>query len=176
MGVADIEYTKAHVEAALFRSAGVPLGSYAYGPATNPDASVKGSNRRYAESGKKVGHVYIHVRGSGDDYTGRQSDLANRSQFADLDTTLSALVDAMKHTKVREALKRLDDASYAAKPGDPNAGVQEWLHGKDAIPVTGDWYGYDRNSNVKKKITKIAINMRSHGDALFISSAYPEFD
>jgi len=164
MGVAGIEYTKAHIEAALFRSAGVPLKSYAYGPATNPDSSAPGSNRNYKPSGKKVGHVYIHVKGGGDDTTGRQSDLANRSRFADLETTIGALVEAMKHVDVKAALQRLDAL----------ASPQEWLHGAHAIPVTGAWYGYPRNSGALRKIKTIAINLRSHGDALFISSVYPE--
>jgi hypothetical protein len=54
--------------------------------------------------------------------------------------------------------------------------VREWLHGGDAMPAMGDWPGYDCNSNVKKKNTGIGVNMRSHGDALFISSANPEID
>jgi hypothetical protein len=44
------------------------------------------------------------------------------------------------------------------------------------MPAKGDWPGYDRNGNVRKRITRTAMNMRSLGYALFNSSASPEFD
>ena len=66
------------------------------------------------------------------------------------------------------------DLTRAAARLDALASPQEWLHGAHAIPVTGAWYGYPRNSGALRKIKTIAINLRSHGDALFISSVYPE--
>lgn len=162
MGVADFSYDKAAVEAALFRSGGVPLESYAYGPATNPDPSA--GFRKYKASGKGVGHVYIHVEGSGNDVEGHGAGLAKKSRFADHETMISAIVEALQHTTARAALRRLDQ----------NLGSQEWLHGASAIPLAGAWYGYAQNETVKRKILKVALNLRSHGDALFISSAYPE--
>ena len=68
--------------------------------------------------------------------------------------------------------------SAAGKQGlawlDANAGQQCWLHGGTAVAVAGTWYGYAQGEATKRKIITAAINMRSHGDALFISSAYPE--
>jgi hypothetical protein len=65
MGVAGAVYDTAMVEAALFRSGGVRLENYAYGPATNPDPAA--GFRKYVASGKGVGHVYVHTEGGGDD-------------------------------------------------------------------------------------------------------------
>jgi hypothetical protein len=53
----------------------------------------------------------------------------------------------------------------------PQPNVQEWIKN---IPVTGAYYGYAQYSNDKRKIRTCAINMRAHGPALFISSAYPD--
>jgi hypothetical protein len=162
MGVADHVYDKAMVESALFRSGGVNLANYAYGPATNPDPSA--GFRNYKTSGKGVGHVYIHVEGSGDDVSGHGVGLAKKSRYADHETMVSVIVEILKHPSARAALQRL-----VANPGS-----QEWLHGPSGIPVTGAWYGYAQNETVKRKIVKASINLRSHGDALFISSSYPE--
>jgi hypothetical protein len=162
MGVANQTYDKAMVESALFRSGGVALGNYAYGPATNPDPTA--GFRNYKTSGKGVGHVYIHVSGSGDDIGGHGVGLDKKSRYADHETMVSVIVEILKHTLAKEALQRLDQ----------NPGSQEWLHGHSAIPVTGAWYGYAQNETAKRKIIKASINLRSHGDALFISSSYPE--
>jgi hypothetical protein len=162
MGVADHVYDKAMVESALFRSGGVTLESYAYGPATNPDPAA--GFRKYGASGKGVGHVYVHVEGSGDDVSGHGPGLAKKSRYADHETMVSVIVEIMKHANVVAALRRLD----------ANPGTQEWLHGDSAVPVTGAWYGFAQNEATKRKITKVSINLRSHGDALFISSSYPE--
>jgi hypothetical protein len=139
MGVAGLTWGAAMVESALFRSGGVKLENYAYGPATNPDAAA--GFRTYKNQGAGVGHVYIHVSGGGDDTVGRNVGLDKKSRYADRST---------------------------------NPGGQCWLHGASAITISGVWYGYAPNETVKRKIITAAINMRSHGDALFISSSYPE--
>jgi hypothetical protein len=79
-------------------------------------------------------------------------------------TMVGAIVEALRHPTAVAALQNLDN----------NPGTQQWLHGANAIPVTGPWYGCPQNMTVRKKIEKISINMRSHGDALFLSSSYPE--
>lgn len=157
MGVADFTYDRGMVEAALFRSGGTGLARYAYGPALPP------SMRNPKSSGKGVGHVYIHVKGSGDDLVGEGSGRDDRSLFADTAAAVGAIVEIMTHTSVRAALRRLDQ--------DPKPNEQEWIK---SIPLANPWYGYEQHSNVKKKIATCAINMRSHGDALFISSCYPD--
>jgi hypothetical protein len=162
MGVADHEFTGPMVEAALFRSGGVKLESYVYGPATNPDPAA--GFRSYKAQGKGVGHVYIHVEGAGSDLVGRNTGLLKKSRYADFTTAMGVIVEILKHPTARAALKRLDD----------NPGTQEWLNGSTAIPIAGDWYGYAPNETTKRKIVTASINMRSHGDALFISSSYPE--
>ena len=115
-------------------------------------------------TGKGVGHVYIHVDSGGDDTVGKGSGRMDRSVFDSTETAVNVIVAIMTTNAVKAALARLD------QDPQPNNG-QEWLKG---ISVTGDHYGFAQNSDVKKKIKTAAINMRSHGDALFISSCYPD--
>lgn len=157
MGVSTLTFDKPMVIRALSRSGGTELGSYAYGPEL-PD-----SMRNPKATGTGVGHVYIHVDGGGDSTVGRNSGRMDRSVFDCSETAVNVIVELMKTATVKAALTRLDQ--------DPQPNVQEWLK---KIPVTGDYYGFAQNSDAKKKIKTAAINMRSHGDALFISSCYPD--
>lgn len=157
MGVSTLTFDKAMVIRALSRSGGTSLGSYAYGPEL-PD-----SMRNAKATGKGVGHVYIHVDGGGDSTVGKGEGRMDRSVFDSTETAVNAIVEIMTHTRVKAALGRLDQ--------DPQPDPQEWLKN---IPVSGDYYGFPQNSNSKNKIKTVAINMRSHGDALFISSCYPD--
>lgn len=158
MGVSGFTFDKAMVEAALFRSGGTKLDQYAYGPALPPGM------RNAKASGKGVGHVYIHVKGAGDDVVGGNSGRDDRSLFADTRTLIDCVVEIMKTATVRAALQRLDQ--------DPQPNQQEWLKG---IAVTDNYYGYSAGQgDYLRKIATVAINMRSHGDALFISSCYPD--
>lgn len=159
MGVADQTYDKGMVEAALSRSGGTKLDQYAFGP------ELPQSMRNAKASGKGVGHVYIHVRGAGSDLIGNQDDLKNRSQFADKQTAILAIVEIMQNASVKAALATLDIYPQT------ESSKQQWLH---HIPLSGAFYGFERNSDTKKKIKDCSINMRAHGDALFISSCYPE--
>jgi hypothetical protein len=45
MGVADHKWDAGMVEAALFRSGGVRISSYQFGPATNPGPKAEGFRR-----------------------------------------------------------------------------------------------------------------------------------
>ena len=161
MGVASLNFDASMVESALFRSSGVTPDSYQYGPATNPDPSA--GFRSYPTSGKSVGHDYVHVQGKGDGKENWGEGLAKKSRYADRATMIGVLVEVLKHPTAKEALQRLD----------ANPGRQEWLQGGKAIPMTGVWYGYPADETAKRKIEKVRINLRSHGDALFISSSYP---
>ena len=40
--------------------------------------------------------------------------------------------------------------------------------------MVGDYYGRARGQENTGKIVSVSINLRSHGDALFISSCYPD--
>ena len=73
MGVAGMTWDEAMVEAALFRSGGVKLESYAYGPAPSPNAAD--GLRSYKAQGSGVGHVYIHVHGTGNETVGNNAGL-----------------------------------------------------------------------------------------------------
>lgn len=158
MGVSEFTYDKAMVEAALFRSGGVKLDRYAYGPALPPSMRTPKAN------GKGVGHVYIHVKGGGDVVVGGNSGRNDRSLFADTRTLIDCVVEIMTTPQVRAALLRLDQ--------DPQPSPQEWLK---RIPVAGDFYGYSaEQGDYLRKIVTVSINLRSHGDALFISSCYPD--
>lgn len=158
MGVAEITWTRNAIERAISRSRAVKLAQYAYGPEL-PD-----THRQPKTSGKGVGHTYIHVEGTGAaDHLGRGSGLQKKSRFADFDTMVTCIVQVMRLPPVKDALGRLD-----ANPGNDH---QEWLH---HLPVTGEVKGYRQHGTTLEKIKDISINMRSHGDALFISSCYPE--
>lgn len=158
MGVSSHTFDKGMVEAALSRSGGVGLGAYAYGP------ELPESMRNAKPTGKKVGHVYIHVKGDGDNLVGANAGRDDRSLFADTQTAVNAIVEVLATATCKSALGRLDQ--------DPQPNAQEWIK---SIPVTGHYYGYAAGQNAtKRKIATVAINMRSHGDALFISSCYPD--
>lgn len=162
MGVADLTWDTAMVEAALFRSGGVKLENYAYGPA--PDPSATAGFRSYKAQGSGVGHVYIHVQGGGDTTVGVNAGLAKKSRYADRQTAIAVIVEILNSAGGKQGLAWLD----------ANPGGQCWLHDGTAIAVTGDWYGYAPQETGRRKIVSASINMRSHGDALFISSSYPE--
>jgi hypothetical protein len=158
MGVQNMTYDTAAVEAALFRSTGIKYGGMQYGPAIAPD------KRAPTNSGKGVGHVYMHDADQ-DPITGRNAPMS-KSAYENHTVMVAVLVEALASTKGKAALKWLDD-----HPGSTDG---LWLHGPSAIPVTGDWYGYAQGGNALKKISKVSINIRAHGDALFITSSYPE--
>ncbi|MDV7143979.1 hypothetical protein R3X27_14925 [Tropicimonas sp. TH_r6] len=158
MGVSNLNFDRGMIERALSRSGGTALTAYAYGP------ELPQSMRNAKPTGKKVGHVYIHVKGSGDSTVGAGAGRDDRSLFVDTQTAIAAIVEIMTHQKVKDALARLDQ--------DPQPNEQEWIH---AIPVSGHFYGYARaQGDYPRKISTVSINMRSHGDALFISSCYPD--
>ena len=104
------------------------------------------------------------MEGTGDNLSGHDTGLAKRSRYADNATMVSWLAEALRHPSALAALQHLDSS----------VGSQVCLHGAYAVPVTGHWYGYSQNDPAKRKIAKSSINMRSHGDALFLSPTYPE--
>jgi hypothetical protein len=158
MGVADALYDTAMVEAVLFRSTGVRLGGMQYGPATNP------ATRTYTPSGKGVGHVYMHT-GEPEELSGRAGP-AHKSRFKDEATMVAVIVDILGTAEGKAKLKWLDD--------HPTVAAGLWLHGASALTVSKPWYGYEQGGAALKKIQSAALNMRAHGDALFITSAYPD--
>jgi hypothetical protein len=146
------------VESVLFRSTGVKLDGMQYGPATNP------ATRSYKASGKGVGHVYMHT-GTQESLSGRAGP-DHKSRFKDETTMVAVIVDILATAQGKAALKWLDD--------HPTVAQGLWLHGKSALAVTKPWYGYEQDGTALKKIKTAALNMRAHGDALFITSAYPD--
>ncbi len=95
---------------------------------------------------------------------GNNSGLAKKSRYADQKTAVGVLVEILNSAEGKAGLVWLD----------ANPGQQCWLSGAKAIAIKGTWYGYAPAEAAKRKIVTAAINMRSHGDALFISSTYPE--
>lgn len=158
MGVADHVYDTAMVESVLFRSTGVKLDGMQYGPATNP------ATRSYKASGKGVGHVYMHTADK--EALSGLAGPAKKSRFQDQVTMVGVIVDILASAEGKAALLQLD-----APPAKPD-GI--WLHGAHALPVSKPWYGYEQGGKVLKKIKTVALNMRAHGDALFITSVYPD--
>jgi hypothetical protein len=158
MGVADVVYDAAMVESVLFRSTGVPLSGMQYGPATNP------ATRNYRTTGRGVGHVYMHTADR--EQLSGLAGPAHKSRFQDQVTMVGVLVDVLASAEGRAALALLDKT-----PEKPD-GI--WLHGAKALPVSKPWYGYEQGATVLRKIRTVALNMRAHGDALFITSVYPD--
>lgn len=158
MGVAETVYDTAMVESVLFRSTGVRLAGMQYGPATNP------ATRTYNATGKKVGHVYMHT-GDAEQLSGRTGP-AHKSRFQDEATMVAVIVEILATAAGKAKLKWLDD--------NPTVADGLWLHGATALPVSYPWYGYEQGGTALKKIKTAALNMRAHGDALFITSAYPD--
>lgn len=158
MPVADTDYDIAMVESVLFRSTGVKLDGMQYGPATDP------ATRPYNASGKGVGHVYMH--------TAEREELSQRtgpgkkSRFQDNQTMVGVIVEILASTGGKAALQWLDD--------NPTVAAGLWLHGGTALPVSKPWYGYEQKGTDLKKLKTVALNMRAHGDALFITSVYPD--
>ena len=162
MGVATMTFDTAAVEAALFRSTGVAYGSMQYGPATNPASRVL--TKKMQDKGTGVGHVFMHDAHH-DPITGLQAP-NSKSAYQNHTVMVAVIVEILASTKGKQALKWLDD--------HPTSTEGKWLHGATALPVTGDWYGCAQGSRELKKIKTASINIRSHGDALFITSSYPE--
>lgn len=158
MGVATMTIDTAAVEAALFRSTGVKYEGMVYGPATNPAA------RTYTPTGKGRGHVYMHGADA-DNVSGRVGP-GYKSRFQNHDTMVAVIVEVLNTPAGRQRLQWLDD--------NPAATAGLWLHGATGLTVTGAWYGYEQNGATLKRVIKTALNIRSFGDALFITSAYPE--
>jgi len=88
----------------------------------------------------------------------------DRSLFADTQTAVDAIVEILVTATCKAALARLDQ--------NPQPSPQEWIK---SILVSGYYYGHAVGETATKtKIATVAINMRSNGDALFISSCYPD--
>lgn len=162
MGVADMTIDTASIEAALFRSTGVVYSGMQYGPATNP--ATRNLTNKQATKGTGVGHVFMHDAHV-DPTTGLHAPMS-KSAYQNHTVMVAVLVEVLKSPAGQRWLKWLDD--------NPGKGDGVWLHGNTGLAVTGDWYGYAQGSDVLKKITKASVNMRAHGDALFITSSYPE--
>lgn len=158
MGVANAVYDTALVEAVLFRSAGTRLDSMLYGPALPP------SMRSFTAKGKGRGHAYLHSAEA--DPVGGVSGPAHKSRFQDHTTMVAVLVEILATAGGKAALQWLD--------ANPTVANGIWLHGATALPLSNPWYGYEQGGATLKKIDKVALNMRAHGDALFITSAYPD--
>jgi hypothetical protein len=158
MSVADTDYDIAMVESVLFRSTGVKLDGMRYGPATNP------ATRPYTASGKGVGHVYMHTAEK--EELSQRTGPGHKSRFQDNLTMIGVLVDILASREGKLALAWLDD--------NPTVASGIWLRGASSLPVSKAWYGYEQNGNDLKKIKSVALNMRAHGPALFITSVYPD--
>lgn len=158
MGVAGAVYDTAMVEAVLFRSAGTKLAGMVYGPALPP------SMRSFTATGKKRGHAYLHSAEA--DPVGGVSGPSHKSRFKDHTTMVAVLVEILATQGGQNALQWLDN--------NPTVTNGVWLHGNTALPLANPWYGYEQGGTGLKKIKTAALNMRAHGDALFITSAYPD--
>lgn len=172
MGVANQNWTTAAVEAAIFRSEGIAAQRMQYGPAPNPDPAA--NFRNYSPRG--AGHLNVHVEGVLIEGGGGNA-LAQKSRYQNKTVAVRCITEALNtgsaggHGVNGYWLQWLDD----------NPGQQLWLAGNGGGPkngpgigIVGDHYGYRQNSNELYKITRISVNLRSHGDALFIYSSYPD--
>ena len=173
MGVANQVWTTAAVEAAIFRSEGIAPSHMQYGPAPNPNASA--GFRHYTPTG--AGHLNVHVK-SGVLFQGQGGGgLGHKSRYQNARVAVECITEALNKGMANGQSVN----SYWLGWLDSNPGQQLWLAGAGGGPkngpgiaVTGDFYGYLANSNSLMKIERISVNLRSHGDALFIYSSYPD--
>jgi hypothetical protein len=173
MGVANQVWTTADIESAIFRSEGIAPGRLQYGPAPNPDPAA--GFRRYDPAG--VAHLNVHVS-DGVLFEGAGGGgLAHKSRYQNKRVAVEVIAEALN----TGAAGGHPVNSYWLQWLDNNLGQQLWLAGNGGGPkngpgvlVTGDFYGYQGNGTDLLKIERISLNLRSHGDALFIYSSYPD--
>jgi hypothetical protein len=173
VGVANRPWTAADVEEAIFRSEGLPQGALQYGPAPNPDPAA--GFRNYSPTG--AAHLNVHVEdGVLFDQAGGGA-LSQKSRYQNARVAVAVLTEAL-NTGVAGGQPV---NSYWLTWLDNHPGAQLWLAGTGGGPkngpgitITGDYYGYQMNSSALAKIERISVNLRSHGDALFIYSSYPD--
>ncbi len=172
MGVANQIWTTASVESAIFRSEGISPAAMQYGPAPNPDPSA--GFRSYTPTG--AGHLNVHVEGVVFDGAGGGA-LGHKSRYQNSTMAVQCITAALNSGMAGGQSVN----SHWLKWLDDHPGAQLWLAGTGGGPkngpgivVAGDFYGYQQNSSNLKKIARISINLRSHGDALFIHSSYPD--
>ena len=173
MGVANQHWSTEAVEAAIFRSEGIEPARLQYGPAPNPDPAA--GFRRYDPTG--VAHLNVHVE-NGVLFEGAGGGgLTGKSRYQNKRMAVAAIAEALNSGNAGGHAVN----SYWLQWLDDNPGQQLWLAGNGGGPkngpgvrVSGDYYGYQGNSSDLRKIERISLNLRSHGDALFIYSSYPD--
>lgn len=79
---------------------------------------------------------------------------------------VAVLVEILATAAGQAALQWLDD--------HPAVADGLWLHGARAIALSTPRYGFEQGGTILKKIRTAVLNMRAHGDALFITSVYPD--
>ncbi|HDS1654511.1 TPA: hypothetical protein QEL76_002452 [Stenotrophomonas maltophilia] len=128
----------------------------------------------YNNTGKKLGHEYMH-RGAvgiynttGDHPTGMrvltplENNVLNKSRAAN------------RSCSYRLAHFLLNSSQVQVELGNADAGIgpaQKWL--KTVAVTDSSIYGYEAGSDVPKRVCEAAINFRKIGDELFIASLYP---
>jgi hypothetical protein len=172
MGVANQKWTTADIESAIFRSEGIKPANLQYGPAPNPDPAA--GFRQYDPTG--VAHLNVHVDGVVFEGAGG-GGLAHKSRYQNKTVAVAVLVDALNNGMAGGQSVN----SHWLKWLDDHPGSQLWLAGTGGGPkngpgitIAGDYYGYQAGGGALMKIERIAVNLRSHGDALFIYSSYPD--
>jgi hypothetical protein len=172
MGVANQVWTTAAVESAIFRSEGIAPARMLYGPA--PDPNPAAGFRNYSPTG--AGHLNVHVEGVVFEGAGGGA-LAHKSRYQNQTMAVRCITEALNTGMAGGQPVN----SHWLQVLDDHPGAQLWLAGTGGGPkngpgivVTGDYYGYQQNSPNLRKIVRISINLRSHGDALFIHSSYPD--
>jgi hypothetical protein len=158
-------YTLTEAAAAVDRSNGQKLSS---GPGS-PQA-----RDTYNNTGKKLGHEYMH-RGaigiyntSGDHPTGTRALTTLESNM------LKKSRSASRSNSYRLAHHLLNSPAVQVELGNADAGIgdpQKWL--KHVAVTDNSIYGYEPGSDVPKRVAEAAINFRKIGGELFIASLYP---
>lgn len=158
-------YTLNEAAAAIDRSNGQKLADGAGSPQ---------SRGQYNNTGKKLGHEYMH-RGAVGIYNTAGDHPTGMRALSPLETNMLGKSRASSRANsYRLAHYLLNSPSVQVELGNADSGVgdpQKWLK---SVPVTdGSIYGYEPGSDVQKRVCEAAINFRKIGDELFIASIYP---
>lgn len=158
-------YTKSEAAAAIDRSNGQSLAAGAGSPQ---------SRNNYNNTGKKLGHEYMH-RGAVGIYNSAGDHPTGRRNLSTLETNmLGKSRAANRSSSYQLAFYLLNSPSVQVELGNADAGVgdaQKWLK---SVPVNDNSiYGYEPGSDVQKRVCEAAINFRKIGGELFIASIYP---
>lgn len=159
------DYTLEQAAAAVDRSNGRRLADGPGSPRTR---------NAYNNTGKKLGHEYMH-RGSIGIYNTTGDHPTGRRALSQLESNMLAKSRAASRlNSYRLAHYLLNSQAVQIELGNADRepeNTQKWL--KNVAVTDNSIYGYEAGSDIPKRVTRAAINFRKIGGEIFIASLYP---